>query len=49
MKISWYFFYLRSDPEQDPDLFFQETDPRIRSRIKIQRIRDTAMNYLVSN
>ena len=28
---SWYFFYFRSDTEQDPDPFFHVTDPNTAS------------------
>ena len=38
---SLYFFYFRS--EQDP--FFHETDPKIRIRVKMKRIRKTDKDH----
>ena len=40
-------FYYRSD--LDPDPIFHERDPRIRIRIKMKRIRNTGINYRVTN
>ena len=43
--ILWYFLHFRSDleqePDPEPDPLFHETDPMIRIRIKMKRIRNT--------
>ena len=43
-KKSWYFFPFWLDPEQQLVPCYHETDPRIRSRIKMKRIRNTFNN-----
>ena len=39
---NWKFFDFRSVPESDPDPLFPEADSRIRIRIKMKWIRNTA-------